>query len=38
MKCTNKCNESCGLIGMPMSIDLWFHIFGIDEPDKSWES
>ena len=28
---------SRGLIGMSISIDLLFHISGIDEPDKSWE-
>ena len=22
---------------MSISIDLWFHISGIDEPDKAWE-
>ena len=26
-----------GFIGMSNCIDLWFDIFGIDEPDKAWE-
>ena len=29
--------EAHGLIGMSISTDLWFHISGIDEPDKAWE-
>ena len=37
IKWANWCDESCGLIGMSISTDLWFHISGIDEPDKAWE-
>ena len=33
----NKCDESCGLIGMSISTDLWFHISGIDELDIAWK-
>ena len=35
IKWENRCDESCGLIGMSISTDLRFHISGIDEPDKS---
>ena len=33
----NRCDESCGFIGMSISTDLRFHISGIDEPNKYWE-
>ena len=33
----NKCDEARGLIRMSISTDLRFHIFDIDEPDKTWE-
>ena len=33
IKWENRCDEAYGLIGMSISIDLWFHISGIDEPD-----
>ena len=37
IKWKNICDEAHGLIGMSISIDLRFHIFGIDEPDFAWE-
>ena len=37
IKWENRCDESRGLIGMSISTDLRFHIFGIDEPDQAWE-
>ena len=37
IKWENRCDEACGLIGMSISTDLWFHISGIDEPNKAWE-
>ena len=37
IKWENRCDEARGLIGMPISTDLRFHIIGIDEPDKAWE-
>ena len=37
IKWENRFDESRGLIGMPISTDLWFHISGIDEPDIAWE-
>ena len=33
----NRCDESRGLIGMPIFTYLWFHMSRIGEPDKSWE-
>ena len=38
IKWSNRCDEACGLIGMPISTDLRFHIYGIDEPDKAQEN
>ena len=37
IKWENRCDEARELIGMSISTDLWFHIFGIDEHDKGWE-
>ena len=37
IKWANRCDEARGLIGMPISTDLWFHISRIDEPNKAWE-
>ena len=37
IKWENRCDETHGLIGMSISTDLWFHISGIDEPDKAWK-
>ena len=37
IKWANICDEACGLIGMSISTNLRFHIYGIDEPDKAWE-
>ena len=36
-KWVNRCDEARGLIWMSISINLQFHISGIDEPDKAWE-
>ena len=36
-KWENRCDEAQWLIGMSISTDLWFHISGINEPDKAWE-
>ena len=38
IKWANRCDEARGLIGMSISTNLQFHISGIDEPDKAWES
>ena len=38
IKWENRCDEAHGLIGISISTDLWFHISGIDEPDKAWEN
>ena len=35
IKLANRCDESLGLIGMSICIDLRFHISRINEPDKS---
>ena len=37
IKWANICDESHGLIVMPISTNLWFRISGIDEPNKAWE-
>ena len=37
IKWENIYDEARGLIGMSISTDLWFHIYGIDETDKTWE-
>ena len=37
IKWENRCDKARGLIGMSISIDLRFHISGIDEPDIAWE-
>ena len=37
IKWENRCDETRGLNGMWISTNLWFHISGIDEPDKAWE-
>ena len=37
IKWENRCDKAHGLIGMLISTDLWFHISGIDEPNKYWE-
>ena len=37
IKWANRCDEAGGLIGMSISTDLRFHIFRIDEPNKSWK-
>ena len=37
IKWENRCDEAHGLIGMSISIDLRFHISGINEPDIAWE-
>ena len=37
IKWENRSDEAHGLIRMSIYIDLQFHIFGIDEPDKAWE-
>ena len=37
IKWENRCDGAHGLIGMSILIDLWFHIFGIDEPDLAWK-
>ena len=34
IKWANRCYEARGLIGMPISTGLRFHIFGNDEPDQ----
>ena len=38
IKWANRCDQYRGLIGMSISTDLWFHLSGIDEPDKAWEN
>ena len=38
IKWANRCDEARGLIEMSISTDLQFHIYGIDEPDKAWET
>jgi hypothetical protein len=35
-KWDNKNDEACGLIGMSISLDLQFHLQGIDGLDESW--
>ena len=35
IKWANRCDEAHGLIRMSISIDLQFHISGIDEPDQA---
>ena len=37
IKWENKNDEACGLIGMSISLDLTFHLQGIDGPDDAWE-
>ena len=37
VKWDNKSDEVCGLIKMSISLDLRFHLQGIDGPNKSWE-
>ena len=37
IKQENRCDESCGLIGISITTNLRFHISGIDQPDKAWE-
>ena len=34
----NRCDEARGLIEMPISTKLRFHISGIDEPNLAWEN
>jgi hypothetical protein len=38
VKWINRNDEACGLIRMPISHDLSFHLQGIDAPNKSWEN
>ena len=38
IKWANRCDKSCGLIGMSISTNLRFHISRIDEPDIAWEN
>jgi hypothetical protein len=37
VKWANKNDESCGLIEICISLDLTFHLQGIDGPDESWK-
>ena len=37
IKWETRCDKARGLMGMPISIDLWFHISRNDELDKDWE-
>jgi hypothetical protein len=36
-KWDNKNGKACGLTRMPISLDLRFHLQGINSPDESWE-
>ena len=36
IKWAHRRDETRVLIGISISTDLWFHISGIDEPDKAW--
>ena len=37
IKWANRCDETRGLIRIPISTDLRFHISRIDEPNITWE-
>jgi hypothetical protein len=37
VKWINRNDEARGLIGMSISLDLRFHLQGLDAPNKSWE-
>ena len=37
IKRENRCQEAHGLIGISISTNLLFHIYGIDEPDNAWK-
>jgi hypothetical protein len=36
-KWDNKSDKASGIIRMSISLDLRFHLQGIDGPDKTWE-
>jgi hypothetical protein len=36
LKCNNRSDEACGLITMPISPDLRFHLKEIDDPEEAW--
>jgi hypothetical protein len=37
-KWDNRNDEACGLIEMPISPDLRYHLRGIDDPEESWNT
>jgi hypothetical protein len=37
-KWVNMNDEAHGIIGIPSSLDLRFHLQGLDSPIKSWEN
>ena len=37
VKWDDKNDQACGLIGMPISPDLRFHLDGLDSPIEAWE-